>query len=173
MAAVQAELCCLDTFPSRLCLLDVLIIKPHLDSVWQHDTDTPTVLFTPQRAQGCNRTGILLRLHPTTEVEISTCGGRTNPSGGSDLRLFTSRYFLQHHRLQSSGTVRLLDPVRLDRVVLGARSRRSLRWAGAEQFTGGLLELCRSGQPVLARQGDPLLLPQHPLFGEDQRQVRL
>uniref|UniRef100_A0A4W6G6L5 Peroxisomal ATPase PEX6 n=1 Tax=Lates calcarifer TaxID=8187 RepID=A0A4W6G6L5_LATCA len=82
----------------------------------------------------------------------------------SRVRLYTSRFFLRHHGLQrlgSSGTVRALEPVSLDRVVLGARSRQSLRWAGAEQFTGGLLELCRPGQWLLARQGDPLLLPRH------------
>uniref|UniRef100_A0A3Q3G1Z2 Peroxisomal ATPase PEX6 n=1 Tax=Kryptolebias marmoratus TaxID=37003 RepID=A0A3Q3G1Z2_KRYMA len=177
MAAVQVELCCLESVPSRLSLLDVLILKPHLDSVLQHDSDTPTVLFIPQRPQVCNRTGILLRVHPTTEAEISSCGGGNSPNGESDrpLRLFASRYFLRHHRLQrlrSTGTVRPLEAVSLDRVVLGARSRQSLRWAGTEQFTGGLLELCRSGQVVLARQGDPLLLPQHPLLEQDQRQVQ-
>uniref|UniRef100_A0A8P4KA74 Peroxisomal ATPase PEX6 n=1 Tax=Dicentrarchus labrax TaxID=13489 RepID=A0A8P4KA74_DICLA len=73
-------------------------------------------------------------------------------------------------RVGSTGTVRALEPVSLDRVVLGARSRQSLRWAAGERFTGGLLELCRPGQWLLARQGDPLLLPRHPLLGEDPGQ---
>ncbi|TMS23327.1 Peroxisome assembly factor 2 [Larimichthys crocea] len=82
---------------------------------------------------------------------------------------------MRHHGLQrlgSTGTVRALQPVDLDRVVLGARSRQSLRWTGSEPLTGGLLELCGPGQWLLARQGDPLLLPRHPLQGEDPGQVQ-
>lgn len=179
MAAVEVELCCLESFPSRLSPLDVLILKSKRNSVFQHGTDTPSVLFTPQQHQARYRTGILLRVHPATEVEISKCSGGGNyPNSESNhrVRLFTSTYFHRHHRFQrlkTTGTVRYLEPVNLDRVVLGARSRQSLRWAGTEQFNSGLLDLCRSGQEVLARQGDPLLLPQHPLFGENQRQVRL
>uniref|UniRef100_A0A1A8HDS3 Peroxisomal biogenesis factor 6 n=1 Tax=Nothobranchius korthausae TaxID=1143690 RepID=A0A1A8HDS3_9TELE len=123
------------------------------------------------------RTGILLRVHPTTEEEISGCGGGDSPLSVSEprVRLFTSRHFLRHYRLLplgSTGTVSVLEPVKLDRVVLGARSRQSLHWAGTEQFTGGLLELCRAGQWLLARLGDPLLLPHHPMFGEEQEQVQ-
>ncbi|XP_018518723.1 peroxisome assembly factor 2 [Lates calcarifer] len=176
--AVQVELCCLESFPSHLSPLDALILKSHLDSVFQNDTDPPTVLFTPQRPQGSGRPGILLRVHPTTEEETAGCGGRNSSRADTEsrsrVRLYTSRFFLRHHGLQrlgSSGTVRALEPVSLDRVVLGARSRQSLRWAGAEQFTGGLLELCRPGQWLLARQGDPLLLPRH--LREDPGQQQL
>lgn len=172
------ELCCLDSFPAHLSPLDGLMLKPHLDSVLQEETDPPTVLFTPQRCQASGRPGILLRVHPATEEEVARCGGRNSPEAdtesGQRLRLFASRFFLRHHDLQrrgSTGSVRALEPVRLDRVVLGARSRQALRWAGAELFTGGLLELCGDGQWLLARQGDPLLLPRHPLLGEDPVQV--
>ncbi|XP_044045251.1 peroxisome assembly factor 2 isoform X2 [Siniperca chuatsi] len=176
--AAQVELCCLESFPSHLSPLDVLILKCHLDSVFQNDNDPPTVLFTPQRPQRSGRPGILLRVHPTTEEETADCGGGNSPraESGSRVRLFTSRHFLRHHGLQrlgSTGTVRALEPVSLDRVVLGARSRQSLRWAGAERFSGGLLELCRPGQWLLARQGDPLLLPPHPLLGDDPGQELL
>lgn len=176
--AVQVELCCLESFPSHLSPLGVLILKSHLDSVFQNDTDPPTVLFTPQRPQGCGRPGILLRVHPTTEEETAGYGGGNSPraESGSRVRLFTSRLFMRHHgfqRLGSAGTVRALEPVSLDRVVLGARSKQSLRWASAGRFTSGLLELCRTEQWLLARQGDPLLLPRHPLLGEDPGQVRL
>uniref|UniRef100_UPI0037E78E2B peroxisomal ATPase PEX6 isoform X2 n=1 Tax=Semicossyphus pulcher TaxID=241346 RepID=UPI0037E78E2B len=175
--AAQVELCCLESFPSHLSPLDVLILQCHLDSVFLNDTDPPTVLFTPQRPQGSRRPGILLRVHPTTEEETAGCGGGNSPRAetGSQVRLFTSRLFLRHHglpRLDSIGTVRALEPVGLQRVVLGARSRQSLRWAGAEQFTAALLELCRQGQWLLARQGDPLLLPGHPLLGEDPGQTQ-
>lgn len=162
--AAQVELCCLESFPSHLNPLDVLILKCHLDSVFQNDTDPPTVLFTPQRSPG-----ILLRVHPTTEEETAGCRDESR----SRVRLFTSRLFMRHHGLQrlgSTGTVRALEPVGLDRVVLGARSRQSLRWASAGRFCSGLLELCRPGQWLLARQGDPLLLPRH--LGEDPGQVR-
>ncbi|MED6279273.1 hypothetical protein CHARACLAT_032802 [Characodon lateralis] len=174
--AVQVELSCLDSFPSHLSPLDVLALKHPLESVFQNDTNSPTVLFTPQQSQLSERTGILLRVHPTTPEEISSCGGRADSESALRLRLFASKYFLRHYRLQrhsGAGSIRPLEPVSLDRVVLGARSRQSLRWAGAEQFTGGLLELCRLGQEPLVRQGDPLLLPHHPLFGEDTGQVKV
>uniref|UniRef100_A0A3B4WU00 Peroxisomal ATPase PEX6 n=1 Tax=Seriola lalandi dorsalis TaxID=1841481 RepID=A0A3B4WU00_SERLL len=177
--AVQVELCCVESFPSHLSPLDGLILRSQLDSVFQNDTDPPTVLFVPQRPQSSRGPGILLCVHPTTEEETAGCGGRNSPRADTEsrsrVRLYTSRFFLRHHGLQrlgSSGTVRALEPVSLDRVVLGARSRQSLRLAGAEQFTGGLLELCRPGQWLLARQGDPLMLPRHPLLGEDPGQVR-
>uniref|UniRef100_A0A671WSD3 Peroxisomal ATPase PEX6 n=1 Tax=Sparus aurata TaxID=8175 RepID=A0A671WSD3_SPAAU len=165
--AALVELCCVDSFPPHLSPLDVLILNSDLGSVLQNDSDPPTLLFTPQRPRGSGRPDILLRVHPSTEEE--TCGGGTSPrpESGRRVRLFTSRLFMRHHGLQrlgSTGTVRPLKPVSLDRVVLGARSRQSLRWAGTEQFTGELLELCRPGQWLLARQGDPLLLPRHPLL---------
>ncbi|XP_012708934.2 peroxisome assembly factor 2 isoform X1 [Fundulus heteroclitus] len=177
--AVQAELSCLESFPPHLGPLDVLALKGPLESVFQNDTDPPTVLFTPHQPPPRDGTGILLRLHPTTAEELSGCGGRDCPTADSEpglrVRLFASKLFLRHYRLQrhsDAGTVRPLEPVGLERVVLGARSRQSLRWAGGEQFAGGLMELCRSGREPLARQGDPLLLPHHPLFGEDKGQVQ-
>ncbi|KAJ4944474.1 hypothetical protein JOQ06_013017 [Pogonophryne albipinna] len=168
--ALQVELCCLETFPSHLSPLDVLIFQSHLDSIFQNDSDPPTVLFTPQPPQGSCKPGILLRLHPTTEEETA---GSPRPEFKTRVRLFTSRLFLQHHGLQragSTGTIRAMEPVSLNRVVLGARSRQTLLWAGGERFTEGLLELCSPGQCLLARQGDPLLLPPIHL-GEDPGQV--
>lgn len=166
--AAQIELCCLETFPPHLSPLDVLVSESHLDSLFQNDTDPPTALFTPQRPQGSGRPGILLRVHPTTEEETAGCGA------GGRVRVFTSRLFMRHHGLQRlgrAGTIRALEPVGLDRVVLGARSKQTLRWASAGRFTAGLLELCRRGEWLLARQGDPLLLPWDPLLGEDPGQV--
>uniref|UniRef100_A0A3Q4GSZ7 Peroxisomal ATPase PEX6 n=1 Tax=Neolamprologus brichardi TaxID=32507 RepID=A0A3Q4GSZ7_NEOBR len=174
--AVQVELSYLETFPSHLSPLDVLMLKPHLDRVFLNDTDPLTVLFTPQEPQSSGRTGILLRVHQTTEEE--TADGVTCPTANTEsaprVRLFTSRLFLRHHGLQQfrgTGTVRAVEPVSLDRVVVGARSRQSLRLAGSEQFTDRLLELCRPGHWLLARQGDPLLLPRHTIPGEDPGQV--
>ncbi|XP_042072113.1 peroxisome assembly factor 2 isoform X4 [Haplochromis burtoni] len=176
--AVQVELSYLETFPSHLSPLDVLMLKPHLDRVFLNDTDPPTVLFTPQGPQSSGRTGILLRVHQTTEEE--TADGVTCPTANTEsaprVRLFASRLFLRHHGLQQfrgTGTVRAVEPVSLDRVVVGARSRQSLRLAGSEQFTDRLLELCRPGHWLLARQGDPLLLPRHTILGEDPGQHQL
>uniref|UniRef100_A0A8C2YVN2 Peroxisomal ATPase PEX6 n=1 Tax=Cyclopterus lumpus TaxID=8103 RepID=A0A8C2YVN2_CYCLU len=174
--AAQVELCCLESFPSHLSPLDVLVLQTQLDSVFQNDADPPTALFTPQRPRGSGGPGILLRVHPTAEEEIAGYGGGNAPraESGSRVRVFTSRFFLRHHGFEglgsSTGTLRAMEPIPLDRLVLGARSRQSLHWAGAECFTGGLLELCRPGQWLLARQGDPLLLPRHPLLGEDPGQ---
>ncbi|CAJ1054162.1 peroxisome assembly factor 2 isoform X3 [Xyrichtys novacula] len=176
--AVQVECVCLESFPSHLSPLDGLMLTCHLDSVFRDDTDPPVLLFTPHRPQGSGKPGILLRVHPTTEETVG-CRAVNSPRAeftGSRVRLFTSRLFLRLHGLQqrpvSTGTVRALEPVSLDRVVLGARSRQSLRWAGAERFTARLLEVCRPGQWLLARQGDPLLLPGHPPPGEDPGQVK-
>ncbi|KAM7419957.1 hypothetical protein PAMA_016861 [Pampus argenteus] len=164
--AVQVELYSVESFPSHLSPLDVLVSKSHLGSVFQNEHDPPTVLFTPRRPHGCGKPGILLRVHPVSEEDPPGCGGGDSPLAdtepGGRVRLLTSRLFMRLHGLQqfgSIGTVQALEPVSLDRVVFGARSRQSLRWAAAEQFTGGLLELCRPGQWLLARQGDPLLLP--------------
>ncbi|XP_059191395.1 peroxisomal ATPase PEX6 [Centropristis striata] len=176
--AVQVELFCLQSFPSHLSPLDGLMLRSHLDSVLQNDTDPPTLLFTPQRPQGSGGPGILLRVHPATEEEAAGCGGSES---GSRIRLLTSRLFLRLHGLQrlgSTGTVRPLEPLPLHRVVLAARSRQSLRGAGAPHLTAALLELCSPGQWLLARQGDPLLLPRHPgqdegqYQGQDQGQVQ-
>ncbi|CAK6982654.1 LOW QUALITY PROTEIN: peroxisomal ATPase PEX6 [Scomber scombrus] len=155
--AVQVELCCVDTFPPHLSPLDGLLSPSHLASLFQDDSEPPTVLFTPQRPHSSGTPGILLRVHPASEHDPPA-----DPEPGGRLRLVTSRLFLRLHGLQrlgSTGTVRAVRPVSLQRVVLGARSRQSLRWAAAERFTGGLLELCSPGRWLLARQGDPLLLP--------------
>ncbi|XP_024145407.1 peroxisome assembly factor 2 isoform X2 [Oryzias melastigma] len=172
--ALEVQLCSLEEFPSHLSPLEVLLLQTHLDSVFQNASDSPTVLFAAQQPQLSGRTGILLRVHGTTEEEVSGCGGASLPAGSGEttLRLFTSRFFLRHHRLKGTGFIRPMEPVSLDRVVIGARSKQSLCWAGAKQFSAGLTELCRGEEWLLARQGDPLLLPLHPLLGEDPEQVR-
>uniref|UniRef100_A0A3B3IH60 Peroxisomal biogenesis factor 6 n=1 Tax=Oryzias latipes TaxID=8090 RepID=A0A3B3IH60_ORYLA len=173
--ALEVKLCCLEEFPSHLSPLEALLLPTHLESVFQNATDPPTVLFMAQQPQLRGRTGILLRVHATTEEEVSGCGGASLPAGSGEpvLRLFTSRFFLRHHRLKGTGFIRPMEPVSLDRVVLGARSKQSLCWAGAKQFSAGLTELCQRGEWLLSRQGDPLLLPQHPLLGEDPVQLMM
>ncbi|XP_029374028.1 peroxisome assembly factor 2 isoform X2 [Echeneis naucrates] len=171
--AAQVELLSLDSFPPHLSPLDVLVSESQLDSVLRNQADPPTVLFIPDRPPSSGGSaGILLRVHPTTERETTGCGGRSSPrpdgESGGRVRLYTSRLLLR--RFGGSGSVRPLEPVCLDRVVLGARSRSSLRGAGTEQFTRGLLELCRPERCLLVRQGDPLLLPRQ--TGEEPDRVQ-
>ncbi|XP_034045150.1 peroxisome assembly factor 2 isoform X2 [Thalassophryne amazonica] len=158
--AVQAELCCLDAFPAHVSLLDALIRNSDLGLVFRKQH----LLFTPH---GSGSASVVLRVHPTTE-EYS----RTEPT--TRVRIYTSRFFWRLRDLPRLGTVRPVDPVSLDRVVVGARSKASLRWTGTEQFSAGLQELCRQEPSPLVRQGDPLLLPRTPeLLGPEPLQVQL
>lgn len=160
--AVLAELCCLDCFPSHLGPLDVLLSASRFPSFFPDDTDSPTVFFRPQQPRGFAIPAILLRVHPTSE-------DGTAAKSQSRVCLYTSRLFVRFHRLGglgTIGTVRAAEPVKLARVVLGARSRQSLRSATAGHFTSRLDDLCCRRQPLLARQGEPLLLP-----GEEPEQV--
>lgn len=153
MAAQVAELCSLEPFPSLLSPADVILHTSHLDSVFGQGSDPPTVIFTPQRPRSTGPPAIVVRVQPSAEGEVN--------ESGSELRLFASPRFMQRHGLgtRAAGTVRPVEPLPLDRVVLGAPSYRSLRWAAAERFPAGLLELCGPGRWLLARQGEPLLLP--------------
>lgn len=162
--AAPAELCCLDRFPAHLGPLDVLLSASRFPSFFPDDTVPPTVVFCPQEPHGSVIPTILLRVHPTSE-------DGTAAKSRSRVCLYTSRLFMRFHRLGglgTTGTVRAAEPVQLARVVLGARSRQSLRWATAGHFTSRLYDLCRRRQPLLARQGEPLLLP---LPGEEPGQV--
>ncbi|XP_068178528.1 peroxisomal ATPase PEX6 [Antennarius striatus] len=161
--AAQVELCCVDSFPPHLSPLDGLMLRSELGSVFRSAADPPTLLLSPQRPDGSAQPGILLLVHPATEEELAGCWADTSPgrASGRRVRLFTSPLFLQHHRLQqlgSTGTARVLEPVSLDRVVLGARCSL-LRRPGAQLLPAALLELCRPGRWLLARRGDPLLVP--------------
>lgn len=164
--AAPAELCCLERFPPHLGPLDVLLSASRFPSLFPDDNDPPTVFFRPQRPHGSAIPTILLRVHPTTAAEDGTTA-----KSRSRVCLYTSRLFMRFHRLGvlgTTGTVRAAEPVKLARVVLGARSRQSLRWATAGPFISLLHDLCRRRQPLLARQGEPLLLP---LPAEEPEQV--
>ncbi|XP_029706469.1 peroxisome assembly factor 2 isoform X3 [Takifugu rubripes] len=167
--ATPAELCCTDSFPPHLSPLDVLLSTSWFHLLFQNNNDSQTVLFSLQRPYGSTIQTILLRVHPTNEEG-------TTAKSQSRIRLHTSRLFMRYHGLYGldcTGTVRATEPVKLDRVVLGARSRQSHRWATAGQFTCRLHELCRRQQLLLARRGEPLLLTLNPLPGEESEQVEL
>ncbi|XP_043916211.1 peroxisome biogenesis factor 6 [Protopterus annectens] len=89
-------------------------------------------------------------------------------------QLHGNRLFFKHYGFQPEEQVQahvIRQPVSLSKVVLGARSKSSLRWASSETFANGLLMLAYQKQYVLARQGDVLIASYHPLFGDDIAQV--
>uniref|UniRef100_A0AAY4A8L2 Peroxisomal ATPase PEX6 n=1 Tax=Denticeps clupeoides TaxID=299321 RepID=A0AAY4A8L2_9TELE len=98
----------------------------------------------------------MLSVHLTTEEETPTL----NSSSGGALPIFTSKAFLRHHGLHHGTRMaaRPVAPVGLSRVVLGARSRQSFRWAASDSFSGALLPLA-ARNTLLLRQGEPLLVP--------------
>lgn len=169
--AAQVELSCLDTFPTHLNPLHVLVIKSQFRYAFPSCNEpTSTLLFTSRKLQTLGKTAVLLCAHSTEEA--SGCG-----SDGNDttLKLYTSKIFLKHYGLQDDirGVVRSLSPFSLRKVVIGARTRQSFKWANSEKFSNGLLVLAScQGQPLLARQGDSLSLPYHPLLGDDISQVQ-
>lgn len=163
--ATPAELCCSDNFPPHLSPFDVLLSTSRSHLLFQNNNDSQTVLFSLQRPYGSTIPTILLHVHATNEEG-------TTAKSQSRIRLHTSRLFMRYHGLYGldcTGTVWATEPVKLDRVVLGARSRQSHRWAIAGQFTCRLHELCRRKQLLLARRGEPLLLTP----GEESEQVGL
>ncbi|XP_054635662.1 peroxisomal ATPase PEX6 isoform X5 [Dunckerocampus dactyliophorus] len=156
--AAQVELFCLESFPSHLSPLDLLVSKSQLSLLFHNDNDPPTVLFTPWRPASARTPAILLRVQPVSEKEAAGFGGSRVPPGR--VRLFTSGFFLRLHGLQpagSGGTVRPVVPVSLDSVVLGTSSSHSLDRDNAFRLNADLLELCRPGCCLLARQGEPLV----------------
>ncbi|XP_078391394.1 peroxisomal ATPase PEX6-like [Cetorhinus maximus] len=114
--------------------------------------------------------------------------GPREPGAGVPLRIYTSRLFPKHYGLwvedeveeESPGLGGALACLRvslvqsvptLTKVVLGARSKASLCWAGSQSFANGLLILTCQRQQILLRQGDAPTVPYHPLFGEDSGEV--
>ncbi|XP_023838617.1 peroxisomal ATPase PEX6 [Salvelinus sp. IW2-2015] len=169
--AAQVELSCLDTFPTHLNPLHVLVIKSQFRYAFPSCNEpTSTLLFTSRKLQTLGKTAVLLCAHSTEET--SGCGADGNDT---TLKLYTSKIFLKHYGLQDDirGVVRPLSPFSLGKVVIGARTRQSFKWANSDKFSNGLLILAScQGQPLLARQGDSLSLPYHPLLGDDISQVQ-
>ncbi|KAJ3614908.1 hypothetical protein NHX12_018477 [Muraenolepis orangiensis] len=163
--AARVVLSCLDPFPTHINLLDVLVDKVYFEDAF-HTDSVVVVLFTA--AQPDRRSSILLCAHPSPNPNPYP-EARSPP-----VQLLVSRLFLQHHDLQNraAGSVRLVSPSSLSEVVVGARSNSAFKWASSAQFSSGLQGLAADGRPLLAREGAELLLPFHPLFGEDQDRVQ-
>ncbi|XP_077460603.1 peroxisomal ATPase PEX6 isoform X2 [Stigmatopora argus] len=152
--AAQVELYPLETFPSHVCPLDVLISKRQLPHLFCDDSEPPTVLFTPQPPLP-RASAVLLRVQAVDDEGAASLEEPAEaPPARSRVRLFVSGYFLRLRGLPAggaSGTARPVKPVDLDEVVLGVRGQ-----ADVDGFAAQLLELCRAGYLLLARRGEPL-----------------
>ncbi|XP_036406208.1 peroxisome assembly factor 2 [Megalops cyprinoides] len=171
--AAKVELFCLETFPSQLNPLNVVVSKYQFSNLFPNSSEYRCVLLlSTRRRQSSAKLDMLLCAHLSTEEETTECG--PVQSCNAPLKLFTSKTFHRHYSIQmgTEGTVRLISPIGLSKIVIGARSRQSFKWASSDKFSNGLLILasCQK-QTLVARQGDVLLLPYHPLFGDDIAQV--
>lgn len=163
------KLQCLDDFPSHIHPLHVLINKSQFTEKFPDYTGPTYALLlslTDKRAPS-NR-GFLVCAHVTPEEE-------TNVNIPTCLAVYVSKSFLKHYGLKehSPGTVRPQSLLPLKKIVIGARTKQSFKWASSEKFSNGLLILASChGQTLLARQGDALLIPYHHLLGEEAAQVQ-
>ncbi|XP_056442610.1 peroxisomal ATPase PEX6 isoform X1 [Gadus chalcogrammus] len=170
--ATYGVLSCLDTFPTHMNPFDVLINKSQFQYAFPEYTDvhsgSVTVLFTVGQQKNRSKSRLLLCAHPTVDDSPGP-EDRNKP-----IILLVSRLFLRHHDLQhkSAGAVRLFPTSFLSKVVIGAKSKHSFKWASSANFSTGLQVLASDGQTLLAREGDKLLLPYHPLFGDNWAQVQ-
>ena len=170
--ASYGVLSCLDTFPTHMNPFDVLINKSQFQYAFPEYTDvhsgSVTVLFTVGQLKNRSKSRLLLCAHPTVDDSPGP-EDRNKP-----IILLVSRLFLRHHDLQhkSAGAVRLFPTSFLSKVVIGAKSKHSFKWASSANFSTGLQVLASDGQTLLAREGDKLLLPYHPLFGDNWAQVQ-
>uniref|UniRef100_A0AAR2LAX3 Peroxisomal ATPase PEX6 n=1 Tax=Pygocentrus nattereri TaxID=42514 RepID=A0AAR2LAX3_PYGNA len=130
-------------------------------------------MLTVRETQPSRKSGFLVCAHVTAEEQIdgsalSAC------SNDSALGVYVSKTFLLHYELQENmrGTVRPLQLLPLNRIVIGARTKQSFKWASSEKFSSVLLVLasCHK-QTLMARQGDVLVLPYHPFLGDDTTQI--
>ncbi|XP_067254582.1 peroxisomal ATPase PEX6 [Chanodichthys erythropterus] len=168
--AAPVKLQCLDDFPSHIHPLHVLINKSQFTQKFPDYTEpTYALLFSSTDKQSPSNRGFLVCAHITpdedTDVNIYTC-----------LAVCASRSFFKHYGLKehSLGTVRPQSLLPLKKIVIGARTKQSFKWASSEKFCNGLLVLASChGQTLLARQGDALLIPYHHLLGEEAAQVQM
>ncbi|XP_041960772.1 peroxisome assembly factor 2 isoform X1 [Alosa sapidissima] len=154
-----------ETFPSHIPALHVLINRQEFNNFFPGCKDSSlTLLYSYCKS----KLGILLCACFVSDEETPWCESPVVLHNGNKLalRVFASKLFYKHHGLSkaSKGVVRLFQPLVLSKVVVGARSRQSFKWATSDKFSNGLhvLAACQD-QALLARQGDPLSLPFHSL----------
>lgn len=170
--AVQVELSCLDSFPTHINPLHLLASKSQFCRLLQRSDESAYVLVFSRKRQSPSSSDMFFCVHLTTEGEAM--GSEEAVSYDAPLKLYTSTLFHRHYGLQhgTTGSVRLISPIGLEKIVIGARSRQSFKWATSDSFSNGLLVLASCQKhAIVARQGDALLVPYHPLFGDDVAQV--
>ncbi|TSK53638.1 Peroxisome assembly factor 2 [Bagarius yarrelli] len=170
--AAPMKLLCLDQFPTDLHPLQVVVHKFQLTQVFSNLSETScALLLSCQETQPFTKSPLLVSAH-ITSGELPDC---TSHGENSTLAVYVSKTFLIHYCFQEgrTGIARILQPLPLHRIVLGARTKHSFRWASSEEFSSFLLVLASCpGQTLLVRGGDPLILPHHPLLGDNATLVR-
>lgn len=166
------KLVCLEQFPPDLHPLRAVVRKLQLTQMFSDCTETScALLLSCQETQPYTTSTVLVCAHITAD-EIPDC---TVHSNTSILAVYVSKTFLSHYSFQEekSGIARILQLLPLDKIVIGARTKQSFRWASSEEFSSFLLVLASCpGQTVLVRRGDTLILPHHPLLGDKAPLVR-
>ena len=170
--AAPVRLVCSEAFPPHVPALTVLINRQQFSHFFPGCKESSsTLLYSYCKS----KPGILLCACLLSEEETPKCESPVllHTSHKLTLKVFASKLFFKHYGLlrESKGLVRLFQPLVLSKVVVGARSKHSLKWATSDKFSNGLhvLATCHE-QALLARQGDPLSLPFHPLVFDDTAQ---
>uniref|UniRef100_W5KB56 Peroxisomal ATPase PEX6 n=1 Tax=Astyanax mexicanus TaxID=7994 RepID=W5KB56_ASTMX len=180
--ASPMKLFCVEPFPAHFHPLHVFISSSRFSRVFPGCSDLTCALLSLRDSQRHRKPGVLVcaQLTATGEPDCgdwaARCEEEEEEEGDNNtLCVFVSRTFLLHYELQADlrGTARLLQPPPLNRVVIGARTKQSFKWASSEKFSSVLLVLtsCHK-QTLFARQGDALVLPYHPLLGDDSTQMQ-
>lgn len=172
------KLTCLEDFPADLHPLNVLVCKPQWDRFFSDTSGCSCVLLLSCiEAQYSTKSEVLVCARITgeeEEEEVTGCTGVGRNRSSSSVIVYVSQNFLDRHDLteETSGTVRIMKPLPLSRVVIGARTKQSFRWASSDEFSSFLLLLASCpGQIPLVKKGDFLILSHHPSLGRDATQV--
>lgn len=166
------KLVCLDQFPPDLHPLQAVVRKLELTQLFSNCTESScALLLSCQETQPFSKSAVLVCAHVTAdELPDSTRLRNT-----STLTIYVSKPFLAHYSFQEEklGIARVLQLLPLDKIVIGARTKQSFKWASSEEFSSFLLVLASCpGQTVLVKRGDTLILPHHPLLGDKAHLVR-
>lgn len=166
------KLFCVDQFPADLHPLQVLVRKSQFTQMFSNCTETScALLLSWQEAEPFTTSEVLVCAQIIAE-ELPDCTLHNNTS---TLAVYVSKTFLSHYSFQEErpGIARIVQLLPLDKIVIGARTKQSFKWASSEEFSSFLLVLASCpGQTLLVRRGDSLILPHHPLLGDDATLVR-
>ncbi|XP_066504256.1 peroxisomal ATPase PEX6 [Hoplias malabaricus] len=170
--AAPVRLVCLENFPVHFHPLLAAVSPVRFGRSFPGSEGLPCALALSLRGRVPSRTALLFSVDAAAEEELRRGDAEHNSDA---LDVYVSRGFLLHHEIQENtrGTARVVQPLPLNRVVIGARTKPSFKWASSEKFSSVLLVLasCHK-QTLLVRQGDALVLPYHPLFAEDADQIQ-